>query len=155
MADEYQHVLVPVDCSPNTPLMMEALARFIGSQPCRVTLAAAVSAAPTPEIREKRRQHAQEALDRARWILREYGIYPQLRIAEGSSDGCDPAETFARIADGTPMDRYDVVLLGTHQTQIEEYDYDLPCRGSFADRLCRQLRLPAVIIPAALAKETK
>jgi hypothetical protein len=36
-------------------------------------------------------------------------------------------------------------VLGAHQTVPE--DYDAPCKGSFADQLCRRTTLPVLVLP--------
>ncbi len=40
---------------------------------------------------------------------------------------------------------YDLILLGTHQTRQE--DFDLPCAGSLADRICANTTVPVLILP--------
>ena len=61
----YRHILAPIDCTDDAVRALPQLVRFLSTMPsCQVTLAATVSPAPTAELRRKKRQHAQGALDR-------------------------------------------------------------------------------------------
>ena len=140
----YRHVLIPVDCSPESRRAASELARFlVPLVPCRVTLIAATSPARSEDERRGKARHASEAVRAIRDIFAESGVYTTKRIAEGVEDG-DLAAAANQEAQRTDA-VYDLILLGTHQTRQEEFD--LPCAGSLADRICANATVPVLILP--------
>jgi nucleotide-binding universal stress UspA family protein len=140
----YRHALIPIDCSEEARQAAVRMVGHLGSVPaCRVTLVAAVTASPLEEIREKKRDHAYEALRSIGKILHGYGIYATQRVAE-AAEGGDAASGIIAEAN-RPDERYDVILLGTHQTRPD--DEEEPCAGSLADKLCRRVNIPVLVLP--------
>ena len=143
----YQHILAPVDCTDDALRSMQSLLRYASAMPaCKVTLAAAVTHGPTPEVRQRKRHHAQSALDRLHGYLKSYGLHTDGRIVEAD----DPAVAF--VAESNDYDeQYDVIVLSPYQARSED-PFEVPCAGSLADRIGQRTELPVLILP--LRRET-
>jgi nucleotide-binding universal stress UspA family protein len=140
----YRHALIPIDCSEEARQAIVRMVGYLGSVPaCRVTLVAAVTASPLEEIRQKKLDHAYEALRTVGKLLHGYGIYATQRVAE-AEEGADPALGIVNEANRSD-ERYDVILMGTHQTRPD--DEEQPCAGSLADKICRRVRIPVLVLP--------
>ena len=138
----YYHILAPVDCTDDALRAMLPLLQYASKMPCcKVTLAAAVTPAPTAKIREKKREHAQGALNRLHDYLSSFGLFTFQRIVEAR----DPADAY--VAETRDYDeQYDVIVLSPYQTRPED-PFDLPCTGSLADRISKNAEIPVVILP--------
>jgi nucleotide-binding universal stress UspA family protein len=139
----YQHVLVPIDCTDGSRHLAQSLIRFMAF-PCRITLAATITPTPDRELQAKRQRHANDALRSVQQLLLEGGIWTRSCLVEGS----DTAMALATEAKNT-AERYDMIVLGTHQTRTE--DFEAPCKGSFSDQLCARTHLPVLVLPEFLA----
>ncbi|MES2461521.1 MAG: universal stress protein [Armatimonadota bacterium] len=137
----YRHLLVPVDCTENSRHLAHRVARFAAPLiPCKVTLAAAITPTEDSELRGKRTRHANDALRSLKQLLLQEGIWSHSRVVEGN----DHAAALVREA-LNESELYDLIVLGTYQTLPE--DYDAPCKGSFADQICRRTHLPVLVLP--------
>lgn len=140
----YRHVLIPVDCSPDTRRSAPELAAFLSPMvPCQITLVAATSPSPTEEQRLDKKKHAREALQAIGDIFSESGVYTRRQIVEGVENG-DMATAVAQES-RRPGTSHDMILLATHHTRQEEFD--LPCSGSMADRISQKVNIPVLILP--------
>jgi nucleotide-binding universal stress UspA family protein len=140
----FHHIFSLVDCTPEShKLAMHLVQLAYPMSSCRVTLAAAVTPTDDPELRLKRRQHAEEALQRLHGEMKQYGVWTQAKVVEGE----DHAAAFVEAARAArPNTLFDLIVLGTHQTLPE--DPDEPCIGSLADRIARRTDLPIMILPS-------
>ncbi|MGC4046169.1 MAG: universal stress protein [Armatimonas sp.] len=88
---EYTRILMPVDCTPTSRDAVRQAARYaMGVTGAAITLVAGVP--PTPgndsaskQLRADREAHADQALETARVILLQCGIYSRTRRQEASS----------------------------------------------------------------------
>lgn len=138
----FSHLLVPIDCTDDTRRLAEHLTRFvIPLVPSKLTLAAVVTPTDDPVLRGKRRRHAEAALLTLHTMLLNHGVWARTRVLENE----DHAAAYA-IEGARDEEKYDLLLLGTHQTRPE--DLEAPCRGSFADQLCQRTHLPVLVLPS-------
>lgn len=148
----YRHVLIPIDCSPDTRVAAPQLAEFLAPLvPCQVTLVAVTSPAATEEQQHDKINHARQALQEIGGIFADSGVYTRYRIMEGIEGG-DMATALATASYGT-LTPYDLILLASHNTRQEEFD--LPCSGSLADRICGRVNLPVLVLPTRHAVRTR
>jgi nucleotide-binding universal stress UspA family protein len=138
----YRHLLVPIDCSDDSRRLMVTLARFATPHiPCKVTLVASVTPTDDEGLRKARLNHALTALHGLHDILHQYGVWSRTRVLESE----DHIGAISEEATDT-REQYDLLVLGTHQTRIE--DWDAPCQSSFADRLSQRSHLPVMVLPS-------
>jgi nucleotide-binding universal stress UspA family protein len=137
----YRHILVPIDCTDDARrAVMQIIHYFANEHIVKVTLAASVTPTDDSKLRDKRIAHAEEALKAAGNILARYGVYTRRIVVEGE----DHAAALAEYA-ADELCVFDVVVLGAYQARTEEFD--MPCRGSLADRLSQLSPIPVMILP--------
>jgi nucleotide-binding universal stress UspA family protein len=141
----YRHILTLIDCTDESRRLAQAVADYFALQTlCKVTVAACVSATPDgapAEVRTKKVEHAEEALQGAYDILLRSGIMARRRLV---LEGDDFAASVAAAADN-PDQGYDLIVLGTHHARVEEFEP--PCRGSIADAVIRRAPVPVLVLP--------
>lgn len=140
----FHHIFSLVDCTPESQrLALHLVQLAYPMSSCQVTLAAAVTPTTDPELRTKRRQHAEDALMQLHDQMKNYGVWAHVKVIEGE----DHAAAFVEAAkEARPNTLYDLIVLGTHQTLPE--DPEEPCIGSLADRIARRTDLPMLILPS-------
>jgi|GEM_PF-5580803 Universal stress protein UspA and related nucleotide-binding proteins len=137
----YRHILALIDCSDDARREALQIVRQFASEPTiRITIAASMTPAPSPEIRQKKVEHAQSALRTIGDLILREGIYTRRRLLEAEDVVDAVLAEVAKRSEG-----YDLIVLGAHQTQVE-FD-DQPCRGSLADRIAQRSPLPVMILP--------
>lgn len=140
----YRHVLVPIDCSQDTRLAAPQLAQFLSTMvPCQVTLVAVTSPAAIEEERFDKMRHARQALHSVADVFTNSGVYTRQRLVENTENG-DMATALKSILNSSQIP-YDLILLASHNTRQEEFD--LPCPGSVADRICSKVNIPVLVLP--------
>jgi nucleotide-binding universal stress UspA family protein len=148
----YRHLLVPVDGTPDTRLAAPPLAAFLSTMvPCQVTLVAVTSPALTNEQCLDKARHARQALYSISDLFTQIGVFTRHRLVENIAEG-DMATALAKILSSTQIP-YDLILLGTHYTCQEEFD--LPCGGSLADRICGKVNIPVMVLPTRQASSVR
>lgn len=141
----YRQVLALIDCSEESRRLAAAITAHFGHTTlCRVTLAASIGPSPSPEIREKKVRHAQEALESVYDILLGSGMMARRRVVLESADPVSGVMAEVEKAKEGERD-YDLIVLGTHQARTEEFE--APCRGSLADRIILRSPLPVLVLP--------
>ncbi len=140
----FHHIFSLIDCTPESQrLALHLVQLAYPMSSCQMTLAVAVTPTSDPELRIKRRQHAEAALLRLHDEMKQYGVWTHIRVIEGE----DHAVAFVAAAKAVrPGTLYDLLVLGTHQTLPE--DAEEPCASSLADRIARRTDLPMLVLPS-------
>lgn len=140
----YRNILVPIDCSPDMRHTAPEIAAFLSPRDlCQVTLVAVTSPSDTDEQKQNKISHAREALQTIADILLQSGIYSRRRLVQEVENGDLATAVTAECR--RSRGEYDLILLGSYHTRQEEFDQ--PCIGSTADRICAHATLPVLVLP--------